>query len=181
MTEKRLCSCILEDTPPPPPPHTHTHTPPHPTPPFISLQYSSFFVCLSLPPFLFAVLTFPSGAARWKPQLHELLKLPPFTRVSYSWVPKTRAAVNALRATVVHFFIPAPSPSVTRQVRLLSRSRHRRSTIFRRAVTKILSQWLLHKITNSRAVLIARIHACWTPKHSQETPILSLDTFRYAR
>ena len=36
--------------------------------------------------------------------------------------------------------------------------RHRGNTLFRLAVTLISSQWLPHKITNSRAVLIARIH-----------------------
>ena len=41
---------------------------------------------------------------------------------------------------------------------------------FSRAVTSILSQRLLHKMTNSRAVFIARIHVRWTSKRSEKTP-----------
>ena len=37
---------------------------------------------------------------------------------------------------------------------------HRGTTPFCRAVTSILSQRLLHKMMNSRAVLIARLHPC---------------------
>ena len=39
-------------------------------------------------------------------------------------------------------------------------------------VTSILSQRLLHKMINPRVVVIARIHACWTSKLSQETRYL---------
>ena len=39
-------------------------------------------------------------------------------------------------------------------------NRHRGNTIFCRAVTPILGQWLHHKMTNARAVLITRLHAC---------------------
>ena len=38
--------------------------------------------------------------------------------------------------------------------------RHLENALFCRAVTSTLSQWLLHKTKNSRAVFIARIHAC---------------------
>ena len=38
----------------------------------------------------------------------------------------------------------------------------RKYVVFCRAVTSILSQRLLHKMTNSRAVLIARLHVCET-------------------
>ena len=58
--------------------------------------------------------------------------------------------------------------------------RHRGNTLFCRVVTSILSQRLLHKMTNSRAVFIARIHARQTSKLSQETQYLASilsDTF----
>ena len=50
----------------------------------------------------------------------------------------------------------------------------RKYDFFCRVVTSILSQRLLHKTTNSRAVFITRIHACWTSKHIQETQYLQI-------
>ena len=54
-----------------------------------------------------------------------------------------------------------------------SERRHRGNTIICRAVTSILSQRLLHKMKNQRAVFIARIHACLTSKLGQETQYLA--------
>ena len=57
-------------------------------------------------------------------------------------------------------------------------TRHRGNTLFCRAVTSILSQWLLNN--EFKAVLIARIHARLTSKLGQETQYLASiisDTF----
>ena len=58
--------------------------------------------------------------------------------------------------------------------------RHGGKTLFCHAVASILSQRLLHKMTNSKSVLIARLHASKTSKLSRETQYLASilsDTF----
>ena len=46
------------------------------------------------------------------------------------------------------------------------------NTLSCHAVTSTLSERLLHKMTNSRAALIARLHVCQTSRLSQETQYL---------
>ena len=61
-----------------------------------------------------------------------------------------------------------------RTLRHLPTTRHRGNTLFCRAVTSILSQRLLHKMTNSSAVFIARIQLS---RESQYLASILSDTF----
>ena len=53
-----------------------------------------------------------------------------------------------------------------------SLERHRGNPLSFRAVISILSQRLLHKMTNSKGVFMTRLHLCWTARLGQETPYL---------